>query len=141
MQIGARLPRDRRAAMKTRSFRRIGGVALGVSLLIVAVVTLMPRAEYTSPRFDWRLTSSPRELIEGVLNVALFLPFGTAIRWLDARLYWAALLGFALSLGVELLQRFVIPGREGELQDLITNTAGAVVGWLLADTLRRRRSA
>lgn len=109
--------------------------------MIVAVVTLIPRAEYVSPRFDWSLTRNPRELIEGVLNVALFVPFGAAIRWLDARWYWAALLGFSLSLGVELLQRFVIPGREGELQDLIANTAGGVIGWLLANSLHRRVSA
>lgn len=124
--------------MNTRSLRTLGGVALGVSVLIVAVVTLMPRAEYTAPRFDWRLTSSPRELIESVLNVALFLPFGASTRWLGIPPYGAAALGFALSLAVEILQRTVIPGREGELQDLITNTAGAVIGWLLADVLLRR---
>lgn len=127
--------------MNTHSLRKIGGVALGVSVLIVAVVTLIPRAEYTSPRFDWRLTRNPRELIEGVLNVALFFPFGAATRWLGVPLHWAALLGFSLSFGVELLQRFVIPGREGELQDLIANTAGGVIGWLLANSLHRRIGA
>ena len=101
----------------------------------------MPRAEYAPPRFDWRLTNSPRELAESILNIVLFLPFGAALRWLRLRLLWASLLGFALSLAVEILQRNVIPGREGELQDLITNTIGATLGWMLADRLSRKRSA
>lgn len=115
-------------------------MVLGVSLLLIALVTLMPRAENTAPRFDWRLTSNPRELAESILNVVLFLPFGAALRWLRLRFVWAILLGFALSLAVEILQRHVIPGREGELQDLITNTIGATLGWLLADRLSRNRA-
>jgi glycopeptide antibiotics resistance protein len=116
-------------------------MALGLSILLIAVVTLTPRAEYTAPRFDWRLTSNPRGLVESLLNIVLFLPFGAAMRWLRLRLPWAILLGFLLSLAVELLQRFVIPGREGELQDLITNTLGALLGWLIARTLQRSDSA
>jgi glycopeptide antibiotics resistance protein len=116
-------------------------MALGLAILLIAVVTLTPRAEYTAPRFDWRLTSNPRDLAEALLNVVLFLPFGAALRWLRLRLPWAILLGFLLSLAVELLQRFVIPGREGELQDLVANTAGAFLGWLLARTLHRSNSA
>jgi glycopeptide antibiotics resistance protein len=118
-----------------------GRIALGMSILLVAVVTLTPRAEYVSPRFDWRLTSNPRELAEGFLNIVLFVPFGAALRWLGARLSSAILLGFLFSLAVELLQRYVIPGREGELQDLIANTLGALLGWLLARTLQRSNSA
>lgn len=121
--------------------RQLGSITLGTSIMLVAVVTLMPRAEYVSPRFDWRLTSSPRELAEGFLNIVLFLPFGAALRWLRLLFLWAILLGFSLSLSVELLQRFVIPGREGELQDLITNTIGAMLGWLLAAMLHRNDSA
>lgn len=115
--------------------------SLAISVLIVAAVTLMPRSEYTSPRFDWRLTSSPRELAEAFLNVILFIPFGAALRSLSVRLPLAVPLGFVLSLAVELLQRFVIPGREGELQDLIANTLGALLGWLLARMLHRQHSA
>lgn len=121
--------------------RQLGSITLGTSIMLVAVVTLMPRAEYVSPRFDWRLTSSPREVAEGLLNILLFLPFGAALRWLGARLPSTILLGFLLSLAVELLQRFVIPGREGELQDLITNTIGAMLGWLLARMLHSSDSA
>jgi glycopeptide antibiotics resistance protein len=104
-------------------------------------VTLTPRAEYVSPHWDLRLTTGPRDLVESFLNVVLFLPFGVSLRWLRVNLYWAIALGFALSLGVEVLQRTVIPGREAELQDLIANTLGALLGWLLARTLHRGNSA
>lgn len=127
--------------MRSDSGSRKHYVALACSVLLVAVVTLTPRAEYVSPRWDLRLTRAPRDLVEAFLNVVLFLPFGVSLRWLGVNLYWAVALGFALSLGVEVLQRTVIPGREAELQDLIANTIGALVGWLLGRMLQRSDSA
>ena len=128
--------------MKSGPPRAFGRAALIVSVLIVAVATLMPRADPHAPYFEWRLTSAPHKLLEAMLNVALFLPFGASLRWVGARLRSAVLLGFALSLAVEMLQWSGIPGRGGELQDLIANSAGAVIGWLLAAVLlRRTRSA
>jgi glycopeptide antibiotics resistance protein len=116
-------------------------IALICSVLFIAVVTLTPRTEYVSPRWDMGLTSNPRELLETLLNVALFLPFGVSLRWLRVNPYWAIALGFALSLGVEVLQRTVIPGREAELQDLIANTLGALLGWLIARMWQRQHAA
>lgn len=106
-------------------------VPLAISLSIIAAVTLVPRVEYAPPRFDWQLGTSQREIIESVLNVALFAPFGAALRWIHVRLGGAVAAGLALSLAVELAQRFLLPGREGELQDLIANTIGAAAGWLI----------
>jgi glycopeptide antibiotics resistance protein len=83
-------------------------------------------------RFDWRLASNRQELVESILNVALFVPFGAALYANRRLLVTTTVLGFGLSLAVELLQRAVIPGREGELQDLIANSLGALSGWLLA---------
>lgn len=126
--------------MKSRaSGSRLGAIVIAV--VFVAVITLMPRAENVPPRFDWRLTNSPRELIEGVLNVVLFMPFGAALYVNRRLLLTAATLGFCLSLTVELLQRFVIPGRQGEVQDLLTNTIGAIAGWVVASALIKTRPA
>ena len=43
-------------------------------------------------------------------------------------LLWAALLGFLLSLGIETMQ-FILGSGVSELDDLILNTLGAVLGW------------
>ncbi|MEW5917716.1 MAG: VanZ family protein [Gemmatimonadota bacterium] len=125
----------------TRNPGRSPRIAIVGATLLIALITLIPRSEYTAPRFDWSLTSSPRELLESVLNVVLFMPFGAALYTNRQILLTTATLGFGLSLVVELLQRFVIPGREGELQDLITNTLGAILGWILARALARQPAA
>jgi glycopeptide antibiotics resistance protein len=104
---------------------------LVISLALIAAVTLVPRTEYAPPRFDWHIGTDRSEIIESLLNVALFAPLGAALRWIHVRLGGAVAAGLTLSLAVELMQRFLLPGREGELQDLISNTLGAASGWLL----------
>ena len=49
----------------------------------------------------------------------------------------AAALGFCLSLGIELAQ-FVLGSGVTEVEDLILNTIGAVLGWLAAGLGRKR---
>lgn len=67
-------------------------------------------------------------------NVALFaLP--SAVLWsLGWSLRRTVLAGFVLSLGIELLQ-LAIPGRTTATVDVLSNTVGAAVGWLLAARL------
>lgn len=76
--------------------------------------------------------------IHTLLNVLLFVPFGFALPcfWQDRRhLGKVALEGFLLSLLIELLQIFTF--RATDINDLITNTLGAVVGYGLAWGLER----
>ena len=82
------------------------------------------------------------------LNVLLFVPLG-----LFARLLWsrgftgAVLLGFALSLAVEITQLTANFGtapcqyRIFDVDDLITNTTGAALGWIGATLFLVLRSA
>ncbi len=67
-----------------------------------------------------------------VLNLLLFAPFGVfarKARWPIGRL---ALLAFGLTLAIELTQGNFLIGRDGTLGDVVANTAGAALGWLLA---------
>jgi glycopeptide antibiotics resistance protein/uncharacterized RDD family membrane protein YckC len=77
-------------------------------------------------------------------NVALFVPLGALLRHLGRRSVVAtALAGFAVSLFVELTQLtgnwflYPCPYRLFDVDDLIANTAGALVGVLVAPVLRR----
>jgi glycopeptide antibiotics resistance protein len=75
-------------------------------------------------------------LVNLVGNVALFaLP--AAILWSFG---WSLLrtvaAGFVLSLGIELVQ-LAIPGRTTATADLLCNTLGAAVGWLMAAAVWR----
>ncbi len=78
-------------------------------------------------------------------NVALFVPLGLLIGW---RTRWpmvtAVAVGLATSLLIELTQAtgvwwsYDCAYRFGDLQDLVTNTSGAVVGWLIGRRIVRQ---
>lgn len=80
------------------------------------------------------------DLKNTVLNVILFFPLGVflPLLWQDFRSPWKSILvGFLTSLTVELLQIFTY--RATDVNDLITNTAGTLIGfcfgWLLCRIL------
>ena len=64
-------------------------------------------------------------------NLIWFAPAGLLVRLREGRLWQAALAGFLLSLAVETGQ-FVLGSGVSELDDLILNTAGALLGFGLA---------
>lgn len=72
-------------------------------------------------------------------NVAVFVPFGLGLARLRPRLGWRRITAAAagLSAGLELAQLVLAVGHT-DLTDVLTNTAGALLGTLLAG--RRRRN-
>jgi hypothetical protein len=74
------------------------------------------------------------------LNVLLFIPFGFALserfresgRSWRVTLVWAFATGALLSYGIEFLQSY-IPLRDSGWEDVVTNTAGSVAGFVLFD--------
>ena len=83
--------------------------------------------------------NSPLSYLKNMLlNTLLFLPLGflLPVLWDRARsLKRVFLFGFFLSLGVELLQ--LLNFRLTDVNDLIANTAGALLGYLLFHVLNR----
>ena len=72
------------------------------------------------------------------LNVLMFVPLGIflPLLWKPFRKLWRALLfGFGTSLMIELLQIFTY--RSTDINDLMTNTFGTLVGWCIARMLLR----
>lgn len=71
------------------------------------------------------------ELLNIILNILLFIPFGYLLPSLFPRLRWwqVVLLGLAFSLCIELLQLITKLGY-ADVDDLINNTLGAAIGWL-----------
>ena len=64
-------------------------------------------------------------------NIGMFVPIGffTALLWKDATWYRCALVGFLSSGAIETVQLFV--GRVSDIDDVILNTIGALLGYLL----------
>lgn len=86
-----------------------------------------------SPRFNWKPFLYMFSAWETtLLNVLLFLPLGLLlpILWKTFKSpVRTILLGFTLSLAVELLQIFTY--RATDVNDLITNTFGTILGYLM----------
>lgn len=87
----------------------------------------------------WRAALTSREVLQVVFNVVLFVPWGVLVRGYLQRPAWVAILTGALaSLFVEVTQAtglwFIYPCayRVADVDDLLTNTLGAVIGAAIA---------
>ena len=73
-----------------------------------------------------------------VLNFVMMIPFGFLLPTLKRRGFWCCL-GWTLvvTLSIELMQPLLSAARRSDITDVITNTLGGVVGYLLYLPLRR----
>lgn len=93
-------------------------------------------------RVGWRRALTSTTTLQVVFNVVLFIPFGIIVRrYLGASVLVTTVAGFVCSAFIEFTQWSAIWGlypcnyRYGEVDDLITNTSGALIGALIAPTL------
>ena len=72
------------------------------------------------------------------LNFLLFVPYGFLVFFvftnMELNLHKAFFIGFLSSLGIEIIQAFT--GRLTEIDDLLINTAGFIVGYIFASGVR-----
>lgn len=94
------------------------------------------QALYSFTSFDYRVF--PLERTDMILNTALFVPLGVAlpVLWKKADLRMTVLVGFALTYFIELrVQPFI--DRYSSIDDIIANTLGAFIGYLIFALLRK----
>jgi hypothetical protein len=101
----------------------------------ILVATLPWDLSAAGLRPDERPIDPPLDLADTVRNVVLFVPLGASLAALGLGAGRAALLGAALSLAVEIGQ-LLIPGRDASPRDLLANTAGTLLGFLLVRRVR-----
>lgn len=67
-----------------------------------------------------------------LLNILIFVPIGLALPFVlkSSRFGWTVLTGFCFTFAIEFLQGFSNQ-RDGNTDDIITNTLGVIVGYLL----------
>jgi len=121
--------------------------ALAASLALILLVTLTPTHEqhqvHLRPLQDvlgaFEPTLNLQRLIGVIGNIVLFAPLGAVLRARAVELGQATARGLALSFAIELTQ-LAIPGRTTSVDDVLLNTLGVVLGYLLAaDRLSRAR--
>lgn len=132
-----------RAAESQLSLRIALCASLGLILAITLVPARGPNELQLVPliRIVRGLTPpvDPAVVTNVVGNIFLFLPLGAALCLLGLRRRRIVLAGFCLSAAIEITQ-LVIPGRTTSSDDVLCNTLGAFVGFLLASTLAVDRS-
>jgi hypothetical protein len=112
---------------------------VAAALVWLAAMTLTPQPEMagavaaTSP---WCLVCGDTGLVDTLLNVVLFVPYGIALALAGTPRRRTLALVLATTLLIELLQMKVVPGRDASLGDVLTNCAGGVLGAWLAGQWR-----
>lgn len=113
------------------------------SLYLSAVYALAGLPNLTYFRLDPNFNFQPfaymfSDLDTTLLNVLLFIPLGLALPllWKQYGSWWRTVLfGFSASLFIEVLQIFT--HRATDVNDLMTNTFGSLLGFLLARVILR----
>ncbi|MGW1072015.1 VanZ family protein [Streptomyces sp. NPDC002537] len=72
---------------------------------------------------------NPADVVDFLLNMALFLPGGILFATLGCRPSTAGLFGLLGSLAIETTQYLVRSGRTSDINDLLSNTLGCLVGF------------
>src|SRR5688572_5654833 len=111
--------------------RHLHEVAILAVLLAILAATLTPSGTVGPSPFAFALTFGRRGLADGILNFFLFIPLGLAMGWSSRATVIAGVSGLLVATAIEVAQ-MVIPGRDPALSDIIFNTAGTLVGALLA---------
>ncbi|HEX2781679.1 MAG TPA: VanZ family protein [Gemmatimonadaceae bacterium] len=110
---------------------RAGARLTVVALVVIALLTLVPsRAPFST--FALCVLCGDRGTTDALLNVLLFLPFGVGMRLRGEPLGRTVRVALVISAGIELLQLTTITGRTSSPGDILTNTAGAALGAVLA---------
>lgn len=111
--------------------RRWGQLLVCGALAVVLTATLIPLPSQTRAAETtklWCLVCGEYGGVDALNNILLFIPLAIGLRVVGVPERTVVIAGAALSLGIELLQLTVIPGRDASLSDLLTNTLGSWVG-------------
>lgn len=134
------------AVLWKRYFRDVWKTAVCFlfSFYLCAVYALVGLPNTAYIRFDLSGNLVPfRDILYGIRssiqNVLLFVPLGVFLPLLWERYRMVkntVFFGFCMSLTIELLQIFAY--RATDVNDLITNTAGTLIGWCLFAPIRQK---
>lgn len=103
--------------------------------MCIAILTLTPQYAATKQPPSLCLLCGDTSVLDAILNVLLFIPFGLGLRLAGMSRRRAFTIGLVTTVTVELLQ-IGIPGRDTSLGDVFTNSFGGFIGIICADIWR-----
>jgi hypothetical protein len=116
--------------MMATSRRVVARVIVVGSAMTIAFATLTPEASYASGRALCIICGAYGG-VDAILNIGLFAPFGFGLAWMRVRVTYALVIVAGTTTLIEALQVFVIPGRDASVGDVIMNTLGGALGFLV----------
>jgi hypothetical protein len=115
----------------TPHLRRLGLVLSIASLITIAFATLLPQPPGAAES-PFCIVCGSFGGVDAVLNVLLFVPLGIGLALYGVRGNSVVLGVCILSAAIEFAQFLLIPGRDSTVGDVITNTVGGVIGFVIA---------
>lgn len=115
---------------------------LGCFFILYLNYTLKMTLRFNHPIFNPNINLIPFKYgfgIENILNIVLFMPLGFLLPtlWEKYRNFWSTFCyGLFFSLFIEIGQLFV-KNRRTDINDLIMNTIGTIVGWVIFNAIRK----
>ena len=105
---------------------------IAAAAVVIVLATLTPSSQAPT-RDSFCLICGQLGGVDLVLNVLLFAPLGAGMGL--ARMRWTTALAFVFfsTVGIELLQLTLITGRDASFGDILANTAGGTLGFLLGE--------
>ena len=124
--------------MASRRRALAGIVITAIAFLLIVIATLTPDGSSNAGAVEttcrWECAESL--VSDFLLNILLFIPLGIGLRLAGVRARRAIVVSAVLSGAIELLQVWVVIGRDASIHDLLSNTLGGGLGWLLASRIR-----
>ncbi len=134
---------DRRARRKKAPFAVWAITAFIMYMVVMLFITFLSREDGSRKGVDLELFSTwginARNNAYVIENILLFVPYGFFSAWVIPRarkLLSCTLLGVITSLGIECLQLITERGFF-QIDDVLTNTLGACIGYLLFRIFKR----
>lgn len=113
--------------------KKAGLILVAVGWFLVFALTLYPTPEdvVTAATSMWCLVCGEMGLTDVALNVILFVPLGIGLGLLGVYRSRGIAAVVLTTFTIEVLQLSVVSGRDASLSDLITNSIGGGIGYLL----------
>ena len=108
----------------------------------IAVMTLTPRQRASHLNLDPLDLTNRVDLVDFGLNMLVFVPIGILLAIRGASFWVALLAGFCGSLAIEATQFVLATGRTADVNDVVSNTVGCLLGFVAMVGIRaasRRR--
>lgn len=127
-----------RAVIPTRIPGFWVALALGAWLVAVVFMTVRPGSGL-GVRLNLipLVVDGPGSAFDALLNFFVFAPLGILLATAGWRILAALGAALSVSLGIEIIQYVTDWGRTADVNDLITNVAGAALGWVVAWSIGR----